>query len=131
MAALSAFTRVLQRAMAQCGRSRHAVTNPDFASLHPGYGVPSVSTTNPDKALVLFSGGQTRRYASPGRSSVSHRPKTIGSIMASAIASELVARGRVREGMARLRPQWGARLGDDHVVRLDAARRHIGHRPHA
>jgi len=79
-----------------------------------------VSTTNPDKALVLFSGGQDSTVCLAWALERFASVETIGFDYGQRHRSELVARGRVREGMARLRPQWGARLGEDHVVRLDA-----------
>jgi len=79
-----------------------------------------VSTTNPDKALVLFSGGQDSTVCLAWALERFASVETIGFDYGQRHRSELVARGACAKGMARLRPQWGARLGDDHVVRLDA-----------
>jgi 7-cyano-7-deazaguanine synthase len=77
-------------------------------------------TVSPDTALVLFSGGQDstvclawalRRFA---------RVETVGFDYGQRHAVELAVRGPVRDGIAKLRPEWACRLGEDHAVKLDA-----------
>jgi 7-cyano-7-deazaguanine synthase in queuosine biosynthesis len=79
-----------------------------------------VTVTSPDTALVLFSGGQDSTVCLAWALERFAAVETIGFDYGQRHRSELVARGRVREGMARLRPQWRARLGEDHVLRLEA-----------
>jgi 7-cyano-7-deazaguanine synthase len=79
--------------------------------------------TNPnssDAALVLFSGGQDSTVCLAWALERFARVETIGFDYGQRHRSELAARSRVRAGMARLRSQWAQRLGEDHVVRLDA-----------
>ena len=48
------------------------------------------------------------------------RVETIGFAYGQRHAVELEMRPRIRAGLASHSTQWGARLGDDHVVRIDA-----------
>jgi len=73
-----------------------------------------------ETALVLFSGGQDstvclawalRRFA---------RVETIGFDYGQRHRIELDLRPRIRAALAKLKPDWGARLGEDHTVKLDA-----------
>jgi 7-cyano-7-deazaguanine synthase len=71
-------------------------------------------------ALVLFSGGQDSTVCLAWALERFARVETIGFDYGQRHKVELDARPRVREGMRALRPDWAGRLGEDHVVRLDA-----------
>jgi 7-cyano-7-deazaguanine synthase len=73
-----------------------------------------------DTALVLFSGGQDSTVCLAWALERFGRVETIGFDYAQRHNVELDARLRVREHITALRPAWAARLGDDHMVRLDA-----------
>jgi 7-cyano-7-deazaguanine synthase len=74
----------------------------------------------PDAAIVLLSGGQDSTVCLAWALERFGRVETIGFDYGQRHKVELEARLRVRERMIALRPGWGQRLGDDHVVRLDA-----------
>ena len=48
------------------------------------------------------------------------RVETVGFDYGQRHAVELAVRPRIREVVAALRPEWRVRLGDDHVIKLDA-----------
>src|SRR3954465_1241514 len=73
-----------------------------------------------DTALVLFSGGQDSTVCLAWALERFTRVETIGFDYGQRHRAELEARPRVRARMAALRPSWAQRLGDDHVVKLDA-----------
>ena len=75
---------------------------------------------SPDTALVLFSGGQDSTVCLAWALQQFSRVETIGFDYGQRHAVELTVRGRLRERMAALRGEWEARLGDDHLVKLDA-----------
>jgi 7-cyano-7-deazaguanine synthase len=75
---------------------------------------------SPDTALVLFSGGQDSTVCLAWALERFARVETIGFDYAQRHRAELTVRPRVRDGMAALRPEWRERLGDDHMVSLDA-----------
>lgn len=77
----------------------------------------SISTNS---ALVLFSGGQDSTVCLAWALERFARVETVGFNYGQRHAVELDARPRLRERMATLKPDWKARLGDDHVVSLDA-----------
>jgi 7-cyano-7-deazaguanine synthase len=77
-------------------------------------------TEKSDSALVLFSGGQDSTVCLAWALERFARVETIGFDYAQRHAVELEVRPRLRDGIAALRPEWADRLGDDHVVRLDA-----------
>jgi 7-cyano-7-deazaguanine synthase len=79
-----------------------------------------VTSPSPDAALVLFSGGQDSTVCLAWALERFSRVETIGFDYGQRHRAELDARGRVRAGIVALRPQWAPRLGEDHVVRLDA-----------
>ena len=79
-----------------------------------------VTSPSPDAALVLFSGGQDSTVCLAWALERFARVETIGFDYGQRHRAELDARVRVRAGIVALRPQWKARLGEDHVVRLDA-----------
>jgi 7-cyano-7-deazaguanine synthase len=75
---------------------------------------------SPDTALVLFSGGQDSTVCLAWALERFARVETIGFGYGQRHAVELELRPRIRERLAGLKPDWAARLGDDHLVQLDA-----------
>jgi 7-cyano-7-deazaguanine synthase len=73
-----------------------------------------------DTALVLFSGGQDSSVCLAWALARFARVETIGFHYGQRHAVELSLRPRIREHMAALKPEWKARLGDDHLIALDA-----------
>ena len=80
----------------------------------------AVIDASTDTALVLFSGGQDSTVCLAWALERFTRVETIGFDYGQRHRAELEVRPRVRERMAALRPSWAQRLGDDHVVKLDA-----------
>jgi 7-cyano-7-deazaguanine synthase len=74
----------------------------------------------PGGALVLFSGGQDSTVCLAWALDRFERVETIAFDYGQRHAVELSVRPAVRDRVAGLRPEWAARLGGDHVVRLDA-----------
>ncbi len=79
-----------------------------------------MSSTSPEAALVLFSGGQDSTVCLAWALERFSRVETVGFDYGQRHQAELEARPRVRAQLLALRPDWGSRLGEDHVVRLDA-----------
>jgi 7-cyano-7-deazaguanine synthase len=82
-----------------------------------------MSMANPissDTALVLFSGGQDSTVCLAWALERFARVETIGFDYGQRHRIELAVRPRLRERLITLRPDWASRLGDDHVVTLDA-----------
>jgi 7-cyano-7-deazaguanine synthase len=75
---------------------------------------------NPDTALVLLSGGQDSAVCLAWALERFAHVETVGFDYGQRHRVELEARPRIRERIAASRPAWAARLGKDHVVRLDA-----------
>jgi len=75
---------------------------------------------SPDTALVLFSGGQDSTVCLAWALERYSWVETIGFDYGQRHAVEMTVRPRVRERLAALRGDWAKRLGDDHVVKLDA-----------
>jgi 7-cyano-7-deazaguanine synthase len=75
---------------------------------------------SPDTALVLFSGGQDSTVCVAWALEQFARVETVGFEYGQRHSVELAMRPRVRERLAALRADWAARLGEDHMVRLDA-----------
>ncbi|HVY59138.1 MAG TPA: 7-cyano-7-deazaguanine synthase QueC [Xanthobacteraceae bacterium] len=73
-----------------------------------------------ETALVLFSGGQDSTVCLAWALQRFDRVETVGFAYGQRHAVELDVRPRVRAAMAALDPLWRARLGEDHVVKLDA-----------
>lgn len=73
-----------------------------------------------DTALVLFSGGQDSTVCLAWALERFARVETVGFDYGQRHRAELDARPRVRNAMALLRAEWAERLGEDHVVRLEA-----------
>jgi 7-cyano-7-deazaguanine synthase len=75
---------------------------------------------NAEKAVVLFSGGQDSTVCLAWALERFAVVETIGFDYGQRHAVELAVRPRIRERMAALNAGWAARLGEDHVVKLDA-----------
>ena len=75
---------------------------------------------SPDAAIVLFSGGQDSTVCLAWALERFARVETVGFDYRQRHRVELEARVRVRERLIALRPAWVERLGEDHLVRLDA-----------
>ncbi len=73
-----------------------------------------------DSALVLFSGGQDSTVCLAWALERFAHVETVGFDYGQRHAVELDVRPRIRERLAALRPAWEARLGEDHMVKLDA-----------
>jgi 7-cyano-7-deazaguanine synthase len=73
-----------------------------------------------ETALVLFSGGQDSTTCLAWALERFSRVETIGFDYGQRHAVELQMRPRLRERLSALRGEWAARLGDDHLVKLDA-----------
>src|SRR5262249_331248 len=76
-------------------------------------------TISPDAALVLFSGGQDSTVCLAWALERFTRVETIGFDYGQRHAVELAVRPRIRDLMKTLRDEWSARLGDDHVIKVD------------
>lgn len=74
---------------------------------------------NSETALVLFSGGQDSTVCLAWALERFSRVETIGFDYGQRHAIELGVRARLREKMSALNTGWAARLGDDHVIKLD------------
>ena len=79
----------------------------------------------PDHALVLFSGGQDSATCLAWALARYPHVETVGFAYGQRHAVELDCRAPLRDGMARM-ADWGARLGDDHVIALDTAMAAVG-----
>lgn len=75
---------------------------------------------SPETALVLFSGGQDSTVCLVWALERFARVETVGFSYGQRHAVEMDVRPRVRERIGTLREDWMRRLGDDHVVPLDA-----------
>jgi 7-cyano-7-deazaguanine synthase len=75
---------------------------------------------NSDTALVLFSGGQDSTVCLAWALERFSRVETIGFDYGQRHAIELDVRARLREKMSALNSGWAARLGNDHMIKLDA-----------
>jgi 7-cyano-7-deazaguanine synthase len=73
-----------------------------------------------DSALVLFSGGQDSTVCLAWALDRFSRVETIGFAYGQRHAVELEVRPRIRSALAALSQSWCGRLGDDHIVRIDA-----------
>jgi 7-cyano-7-deazaguanine synthase len=74
--------------------------------------------TDPRTALVLFSGGQDSTACLAWALARFSRVETIGFDYGQRHRIELDCRADVRAALAALRPEWAARLGDDHLLDL-------------
>ncbi len=75
---------------------------------------------NSDSALVLFSGGQDSTVCLVWALERFSRVETIGFDYGQRHAVELSVRPRIRERIAALDAGWASRLGEDHLVRIEA-----------
>ncbi len=73
-----------------------------------------------ETTLVLFSGGQDSTVCLAWALERFARVETVGFHYGQRHAVELDVRSRLRDKLAAIKPQWKARLGEDHLVRLDA-----------
>jgi 7-cyano-7-deazaguanine synthase len=73
-----------------------------------------------DSALVLFSGGQDSTVCLAWALERFARVETIGFSYGQRHAVELDVRPRIRAKLAAHSMQWRERLGEDHVIRIDA-----------
>jgi 7-cyano-7-deazaguanine synthase len=76
--------------------------------------------TASDSALVLFSGGQDSTVCLTWALERFSRVETIGFDYGQRHAVELSVRPRIREKLPAISALWRTRLGEDHLVRLDA-----------
>jgi 7-cyano-7-deazaguanine synthase len=77
-------------------------------------------TASPETALVLFSGGQDSTVCLAWALERFAGVETVGFSDGQRHAVEMEVRQRVRRKMAALDRGWAERLGDDHVVAVDA-----------
>jgi 7-cyano-7-deazaguanine synthase len=73
-----------------------------------------------EPALVLFSGGQDSTVCLAWALDRFPRVETVGFDYGQRHRAELGVRPRLREGVAALKPEWKARLGEDHLIKLEA-----------
>jgi len=73
-----------------------------------------------EAALVLFSGGQDSTVCLAWALQRFARVETIGFDYGQRHAVELAVRPLLRQKLAALRGEWASRLGEDHVLKLDA-----------
>jgi len=73
-----------------------------------------------ETALVLFSGGQDSTVCLAWALERFARVETVGFAYGQRHAVELAVRPKVLGALAALRPAWKERLGEDHVLQLDA-----------
>ena len=73
-----------------------------------------------DAALVLFSGGQDSTVCVAWALERFASVETVGFDYRQRHAVELEVRPRIRERLPAIAERWRARLGDDHVIRIDA-----------
>jgi 7-cyano-7-deazaguanine synthase len=73
-----------------------------------------------DSARVLFSGGQDSTVCLAWALTRFAHVETVGFDYGQRHAVELSVRPRLRERLAALNTDWKARLGEDHMVKLDA-----------
>jgi 7-cyano-7-deazaguanine synthase len=79
-----------------------------------------VSAAFDETALVLFSGGQDSTVCLAWALERFARVETIGFDYGQRHRAELEVRPRLRDRLVALRSQWAKRLGEDHIIRLDA-----------
>ena len=73
-----------------------------------------------DRALVLFSGGQDSTVCLVWALERFGQVETVGFDYGQRHRVELDVRPRIRDKIAALKPAWKERLGEDHVIKLDA-----------
>src|ERR1700733_5815066 len=80
-------------------------------------------TVSPDTALVLFSGGQDSTVCLLWALERFARVETVGFFYGQRHAQEMDARPHLRAAIGAHKAVWGERLGQDHVVSLEALSR--------
>ena len=75
-----------------------------------------MTAIDPERALVLFSGGQDSTVCLAWALERFVRVETVGFDYEQRHRAELDARRRVRERIKTLAPAWAARLGEDHLI---------------
>jgi 7-cyano-7-deazaguanine synthase len=80
--------------------------------------IPTLANDTAHDALLLFSGGQDSATCLAWALERYERVETVGFDYGQRHAVEMAARLRVRDGMAKVLPQFAGRLGPDHVVDL-------------
>jgi len=73
-----------------------------------------------EAALVMFSGGQDSTVCLAWALQRFARVETVGFDYGQRHAVELAVRPVVRQKLAAVRGEWASRLGEDHVLKLDA-----------
>jgi 7-cyano-7-deazaguanine synthase len=73
-----------------------------------------------DTALVLFSGGQDSTVCLAWALERFARVETVGFDYGQRHRIELDVRPGLRQRLVALKPEWQARLGEDHIIKLDA-----------
>lgn len=71
-------------------------------------------------ALVLFSGGQDSTVCLAWALERFKRVETVGFDYGQRHRVELDVRPKIRAGIVGIKPEWRKRLGEDHMVKLDA-----------
>jgi 7-cyano-7-deazaguanine synthase len=71
-------------------------------------------------ALVLFSGGQDSTVCLAWALERFERVETVGFDYGQRHRVELEVRPKIRAGVIGIKPEWRKRLGEDHLVKLDA-----------
>lgn len=79
-----------------------------------------IAEPSPEAALVLFSGGQDSTVCLAWALQRFARVETVGFDYNQRHAVELTVRPRLRQKLAALRAEWASRLGEDHLLKLDA-----------
>jgi 7-cyano-7-deazaguanine synthase len=79
-----------------------------------------VTEQRTESALVLFSGGQDSTVCLAWALERFARVETVGFDYGQRHRIELDVRPRIRERLAALKPEWRARLGEDHLIKIDA-----------
>lgn len=80
----------------------------------------SAGMADSERALVLFSGGQDSTVCLAWALAHFRRVETVGFFYGQRHAVELEVRPRIRERLGALNAGWEQRLGDDHVLTIDA-----------
>src|SRR5947208_8441478 len=74
--------------------------------------------TQPEAALVLFSGGQDSTTCLAWALARFAKVETVGFDYRQRHRVEMECRSRIAERLRREFPEWGKRLGEDHVIDL-------------
>jgi 7-cyano-7-deazaguanine synthase len=77
-------------------------------------------TNSSEDALVLFSGGQDSTVALAWALTRFPRVETVGFEYGQRHGIEMTVRPRILEKLGNLDPKWKTRLGEDHVINIDA-----------